>query len=185
MKKYIQKIAFAALATLMSMSVFAGSLVIESWRTDDKALWENVLIPAFNKTHPDITVSFKGTNSTDYDAAMTKGLGDGSAGDLITCRPFDTSLRLYEQDFLTQLDSLDGMLSFPDSAKVAWQTDSGEETYCLPMASVIHGFFYNKKIFSDLGLKVPETVNDFTAVLEAVKYAPNQCISLSNCVWFG
>jgi raffinose/stachyose/melibiose transport system substrate-binding protein len=37
------------------------------------------------------------------------------------------------------------------------------------MASVIHGFFYNKKIFSELGLTVPQTREAFFAVLDKVK----------------
>ena len=37
------------------------------------------------------------------------------------------------------------------------------------MASVIHGFFYNKKIFSELGLTVPQTREAFFAALDKVK----------------
>ena len=61
------------------------------------------------------------------------------------------------------------MKNFPASAKVAWQTDDGKSTYCMPMASVIHGFFYNKKIFADLGLKVPNTEAEFFAALDKIK----------------
>jgi raffinose/stachyose/melibiose transport system substrate-binding protein len=37
------------------------------------------------------------------------------------------------------------------------------------MASVIHGFFYNKDIFKKLNLEVPQTKAEFMQVLEAVK----------------
>ena len=37
------------------------------------------------------------------------------------------------------------------------------------MASVIHGFMYNKDAFSELGLEVPETTDEFYAVLDAIK----------------
>ena len=37
------------------------------------------------------------------------------------------------------------------------------------MASVIHGFFYNKKIFNELGLTVPQTREAFFAALDKVK----------------
>ena len=39
----------------------AGTLTIESWRVDDLPLWENVLIPAFEKKNPGITVKFTPT----------------------------------------------------------------------------------------------------------------------------
>lgn len=33
-----------------------ASLVIESWRNDDLKIWQDVIIPAFNKHYPDIEV---------------------------------------------------------------------------------------------------------------------------------
>ena len=39
----------------------AGSLKIESWRNDDADIWNNKIIPAFNKHYPDIKVEFSAT----------------------------------------------------------------------------------------------------------------------------
>lgn len=68
------------------------------------------------------------------------------------------------------------MDNFPASAKVAWQTDDGKDTFCMPIASVMHGFLYNKKIFRELKLQPPATEEEFFKVLETVKksgkYAP-------------
>ena len=36
-----------ALSLLLCGQLMASELVIESWRTDDKALWEQKIIPAF------------------------------------------------------------------------------------------------------------------------------------------
>lgn len=41
----------------------------------------------------------------------------------------------------------------------------------MPVASVIHGFLYNKKIFKKLNLQPPKTVDEFFALLEALKKA--------------
>ena len=73
----------------------AGSLKIESWRNDDADIWNSKIIPAFNKHYPDIKVEFSPSAPTDYDAALNARLDGGTAGDLITCRPFDRSLDLY------------------------------------------------------------------------------------------
>ena len=61
------------------------------------------------------------------------------------------------------------MASFSDVAKAAWSTDDGAHTFCVPMASVIHGFMYNKGIFKELGLEVPTTEAEFFAVLDKIK----------------
>ena len=37
------------------------TLTIESWRNDDLAIWQDVLIPAFNAEHPNIEVIFAPT----------------------------------------------------------------------------------------------------------------------------
>jgi len=161
---------FCTMAMAMAAgTVQAGSLSIESWRVDDLALWENVLIPAFEKKNPGITVKFTPTAPTEYDSSLTARLAGGTAGDLVACRPFDVSLSLYNKGHLEKLDGKAGMESFPASAKVAWQTDDGKDTFCMPIASVIHGFLYNQKIFKELNLQPPKTEAEFLKLLETVK----------------
>lgn len=162
-------IAGLGLATTLSLTAQAQTLTIESWRVDDKDLWEDILIPAFNAAHPDIEVRFNATAPTEYDSSINARLQAGTAGDLITCRPFDQSLSLYNQGYLEALNGLDALDSYQDFAKRAWSTDDGATTFCLPMASVIHGFFYNKAIFDELDLKVPETRDEFFAAIETIK----------------
>jgi raffinose/stachyose/melibiose transport system substrate-binding protein len=159
------------LAMLSATSARAGTLVIESWRVDDKTLWEKVLIPAFEKNHPGIEVKFAPTAPTEYDSSLAARLAGGTAGDLIACRPFDVSLSLFKKGHLEKLDGKAGMQNFPATATVAWQTDDGKDTFCMPVASVIHGFLYNKKIFKKLNLQPPKTVDEFFTLLEALKKA--------------
>ncbi|MBC7897577.1 MAG: extracellular solute-binding protein, partial [Cytophagaceae bacterium] len=54
-------------------------------------------------------------------------------------------------------------------ARSAWATDDGKVTYCVPMASVLHGFIYNKDYFGKNGLKEPATYEEFLALLDAIK----------------
>ena len=162
-------------AILLASSALAGAaqaetvLTIESWRNDDLALWQEKIIPAFEAQNPDIKIKFTPSAPAEYNAALNAKLDAGSAGDLITCRPFDTSLGLYEAGHLADLSDLSGMANFSDVAKSAWQTDDGSASFCVPMASVIHGFIYNKDAFEELGLSVPETEEEFFAVLEKIK----------------
>jgi raffinose/stachyose/melibiose transport system substrate-binding protein len=146
-----------------------ATLTIESWRNDDLAIWQEKLIPAFEAKNPGIKVVFAPSAPTEYNAALNAKLDAGSAGDLITCRPFDASLELYNKKHLADLTGLPGMENFSDVAKSAWTTDDGKATFCVPMASVIHGFIYNKDAFDQLGLSVPTTEEEFFAVLEKIK----------------
>lgn len=167
------KFMLAALAgtALVATSALAEdvTLTVESWRNDDLTLWQDKIIPAFEAAHPGIKINFTPSAPTEYNAVLNSKLDAGSAGDLITCRPFDASLALYEADHLAALDGMDAMDNFSDVAKSAWQTDDGSASFCVPMASVIHGFIYNKEAFEELGLEVPTTEEEFFAALEAIK----------------
>jgi len=164
------KIALAATSLAATMAVAqAGNLKIESWRNDDADIWNSKIIPAFNKAYPNIKVEFAPTAPKEYNAALNARLAGGTAGDLITCRPFDASLELFNKGNLAPLNDLKGMANFSDFAKSAWTTDDGKTTFCLPMASVIHGFMYNKDALKKVGASEPKTMEEFYALLEKLK----------------
>src|SRR5437879_9672324 len=152
------------------------SLTVESWRNDDLPVWQDTILPAFTKHYQNIKAVFGPTAPTEYNAALNAKLSGTAAGDLITCRPFDLSLGLFKQGFLAPLNDLPGMSNFGPVAKSAWITDDGKTVFCVPMASVIHGFIYNADIFKQLGLTPPKTEAEFFQVLDKIKqdgrYAP-------------
>ena len=145
------------------------TLTIESWRNDDLIIWQDKIIPAFEADNPGIKVKFTPSAPAEYNAALNSKLEAGSAGDLITCRPFDASLSIYEKGHLAPVQDLDGMKNFSAVAKSGWSTDDGKVTFCVPMASVIHGFIYNKDAFAEVGVSVPKTEAEFFAVLDKIK----------------
>ncbi len=156
-------------ATALAGTASAGKITIESWRNDDATIWKEKIIPAFQAKNPGITVEFNPTAPKEYNAALNARLEGGTAGDIITCRPFDASLELFNKGHLAGLNDLASMAGFSDVAKSAWTTDDGKTTFCVPMASVIHGFIYNKDIFAKLNLTEPKTEEEFLAALEAIK----------------
>ncbi|WP_229426591.1 ABC transporter substrate-binding protein [Microvirga alba] len=162
-------VSVAAAAMAFANVAGAQTLTIESWRNDDADVWNSQIIPAFNKKYPNIKVQFKADPPTEYNAALNARLTGGTAGDLITCRPFDASLDLFKKGQLLPVNDVQGIENFSDVAKSAWSTDDGKTTFCMPMASVIHGFIYNKPIFDELKLTPPKTVSEFHAVLDKIK----------------
>src|SRR5262249_39892899 len=147
----------------------AGSGKMESGRNDNAAIWNSKITPAFNKHYPDIKIEFAPSAPKEYNAALNARLDGGTAGDLITCRPFDASLALYQKHQLDAVTDLKGMDNFSDVAKSAWQTDDGKTTFCVPMASVVAGFIYNKEAFAKVGVSEPKTLDELHAVLEKLK----------------
>lgn len=147
----------------------AANLVIESWRKDDLPIWQDVIIPAFEQAVPGVKVTFDPSEPDQYGMLLNEKLANGVAGDLITCRPFDTSLDLFKRGYLADLSELPALDNYSDWAKMAWTTDDGTTPFCVPIASVLHGFIYNKAIFEDLGIQVPTTQDDFMSVLETIK----------------
>jgi raffinose/stachyose/melibiose transport system substrate-binding protein len=129
-------------------SAGAADLTIESWRTDDLAIWQDKIIPAFNAKYPDIKITFSPTKPDEYNGVLNTKLQGGTAGDLITCRPFDASLQLFKDGNLAAL----------------------KDVFCVPMASVIHGFIYNTDAFAKLSVTAaPTTVEEFHALLDKFK----------------
>ncbi len=170
-KKLLTAILLGSSVLCSAGAAFAedATLTIESWRNDDLAIWQDKLIPAFEAKNPGIKVVFSPSAPTEYNAALNAKLDAGSAGDIITCRPFDASLDLYTKGKLADLTGLPGMENFSDVAKSAWTTDDGKATFCVPMASVIHGFIYNKDAFDKLGITPPATEEEFFAALDKIK----------------
>ena len=166
-------LAWAWLAlTVMASAALAQDLVIESWRKDDQLLWDKVLIPAFQRQHPGIRLSFRAEEPLAYDARVESRLSTRRAGDLVFCRPFDGSVRMHAKGYLLPLKARE-LENFSPQARQAWTTDDGQTTYCLPVAFVMHGLFYNKKVFKDLGLTPPVTVDEFLRLLGTIGASGN------------
>jgi raffinose/stachyose/melibiose transport system substrate-binding protein len=181
MQKLMRLVVSAMMLTLFVFSVTAQDDVVEltmgSWRTEDIEQWD-LIISAFNEEFPNIQISFEPTLNTEYDSSLQASLDAGGGPDLITCRPFDISLALYEQGYLADVTGLvdaaqteDGEAAFGPVARSGWIADDGETVYCVPMASVLHGFFYNVDMFEANGWEVPETTDEFLELLAAIDEA--------------
>ena len=86
------------IGALLTTTLLAGTataqdvtLTIESWRNDDLTIWQQQIIPAFEAAHPGIKLNFTPSAPAEYNAVLNSKQLAGSAGDIITCRPFDAS----------------------------------------------------------------------------------------------
>ncbi len=144
------------------------TLTLASWRTEDIAVWEDTVLPAFEAKHPDIKVEFAPINTNEYNAAIQSQIEGGTGPDLITCRPFDVNREWISRGYFDVLTGLEGLNNFDATSQAAW-TGADDATYCLPVAAVLAGFYYNVDIFDELGLEIPTTADEFIAVLQAIQ----------------
>ena len=166
-----------AVATLVSGSAMAEQVTLKlgSWRTEDLAVWQDKILPVFEAKNPDIKVEFAPINTNEYNAAIQSQMEGGAGPDLITCRPFDVNREWIKRGYYAPLTDLDGMKNFDETSRAAWTDDKGT-SFCMPVAAVLAGFFYNIDIFKELGIEPPKTRAEFIAVLQKIKdsgkYAP-------------
>lgn len=144
-------------------------LKLETWRADDEARWVNQIIPAFNRTHPTTKLFTLPSQAIEYDANLLDKLAKNTAGDLITCRPFDQSLNLYDKGHLKDITAMPELRRFRSHSKIAWTTYYADRVFCMPVAAVMTGFFYNTQIFKELNLRPPQTEEELFAALQTIK----------------
>jgi raffinose/stachyose/melibiose transport system substrate-binding protein len=160
----------ASLLGVMASAAVAApvTLTLGSWRTEDLAVWQDKVLPAFEAAHPDIHVEFAPINTNEYNAAIQSQIEGGAGPDLITCRPFDVNAAWIGRGYFSKLDTVAGIENFDATSRAAWTGPDGA-TYCMPVAAVLAGFYYNIDIFKELGLTVPTTSAEFISVLQKIK----------------
>lgn len=144
------------------------TLTFENYRPEDAAYWNSEIIPRFEQQHPGIKIEFTPTKATEYDAALKTRFEGGTARDLISCRNGAVNRDNIAAGYMEPLKGLEGLSNFSEQSLSYWASDDGEP-YCVPVASVMAAFFYNKEIFDELGLTVPTTQAEFMDVVKAIK----------------
>lgn len=142
-------------------------LVMYSWRPEDKEGYAK-FIAEFEKDNPDIKIEFKPFKATEYNTILANSLQSGTGVDILQLRPYDGARALADANYLTPLDKVKGIENFQDSYLNAAK-GSDQKVYGIPLMLNNAVIFYNKKLFDDNGLQVPETWEDFVKTSEALK----------------
>ena len=154
----------------------ADELTLETWRIEDVWMWEHHLLPSFYQTPKSKPIELSPSLPMDYDKQLQEGFEKGTAGDMVACRPFDRSFELFEKGYLQDITHMPELRLFRNHGKFAWTSYYGERVFCMPVASVMTGFFYNTEIFKELKLEPPKTEEALFKLLETVqksgKYLP-------------
>lgn len=142
-----------------------------SWRTEDVDVY-NALIKMFEKKNPDIHIRFTAFKQTEYNTILSSAIKGGTAPDIIHLRAYGGLEQYAAPGYLVPLDDkVPALANFSDVAISGVRSKKDGKLYGVPFAMQTLVIYYNKRIYKKLGLKEPETWDEFLANLAAVKKA--------------
>ena len=100
MKKLL--VLVLALMLICSAAFAEVNLTVTSWRTDDKALWDEINAK-FHEENPDITVEFLPVTATEYDGVLQTKLASENAEDIMFLRAFGSGRQIYDAGYVLPL----------------------------------------------------------------------------------
>jgi raffinose/stachyose/melibiose transport system substrate-binding protein len=126
----------------------------------------NNLLAEYNKINPNVEIQFRPTNNTDYNATLRLQFEGGTGPDLMYARSYATGQELFSSGYFGDCTDIPGVKqNFTATNAAPWQMPNGKY-FAVPFAAVSHAVYYNKTIFQNEGLSVPQTWEDFLALCE-------------------
>lgn len=169
MRKTVSFIAVSLLVLLLSMGALANQITLEVWQIADmpESVYED-----FERANPDIKLQVERMALNDARTVVPVALAGGTGPDVFSYTPgpgFGGALA--RAGLLLPLDEFFTSFGWEDRF-FEWTYE--RETYDGVRYGIgdepeILGVFYNKAIFRQLGLEVPETFDEFVAAAEALK----------------
>jgi len=161
------------LVILAVSSVFAQKTTINfwTWRPEDVETYDK-LIAVFEKANPDIKIVQTAHKSTDYNTILSAALSGGSGPDVFQSRAYGGLETFAQSGFLEPLEKWVPELKDFNKTPLKGATSIKDgKIYGVPFASQTLFVFYNKAIYKQLGLTVPDTWDQFIGNLQAMKKA--------------
>ncbi|MBE3598437.1 MAG: extracellular solute-binding protein [Limnochordaceae bacterium] len=162
----------AAVAAALVLALFAGTalaasevtLKFWSWRTEDVQQYAK-FIEAFRAKHPDIDVQFIPYKNTEYNTILATALQGGAGPDVAHLRAYGGLEPLANAGYLVPLDGkVEGLKRFPSDLLAGARNRRDGHVYGVPFAVQTVQILYNKRIFRELGLREPQTWDEFLAL---------------------
>lgn len=148
----------------VKLTLMAGS-------TQDTVNTANALIEGFKKIKPNITIELETSpGGTEGDNLIKTRLATGDMADVFLYNSGSLMKALDPEKNMVDLTNESFMASVVDSYKPTVSVN--DKVYGVPAGSTVAGgWFYNKKIYADLGLNVPKTWAELMANNEKIKAA--------------
>lgn len=151
---------------------------------DQKAVFLNAFFPAYSKKHPNIKVSYTGTNWNTIQQTVLLGMENGHAPDVFQLPPSVTGPQAVQNNWVGPYDDIipnwtSVKKKFPAGAFANGITDFGGKTYGMPITSntrIGDLMLYDKDYMKAAGYdpsKNPLTWDEFRSALKKITQAGN------------
>jgi len=167
------------IALLMTFPVAAQKteLTFWTWRPEDTEKYEK-LLASFEKQNPGITVKISAFKNTEYNTILSAALSGGSGPDVFQSRAYGGLETFAQSGYMESLESwVPELKNFNKETLRGSRSIKDGKIYGVPFATQTLFVFYNKKIYQELNLKVPETWDEFLANCAAAKKVGYQGIA--------
>jgi raffinose/stachyose/melibiose transport system substrate-binding protein len=170
MLKSVTKAALLLASAAVAAPVAAQDLTFWSWRQEDRAVYEDI-IATFQAANPGITVKFEAFEAASYATVLSTALAGETGPDLMMVRAYGAFEAVAGANYLMPLTTEDvpGLADLPAAALTAQTLRADGQVYGVPFASQTMLVIYNKGIYDELGLSVPQTWDELLANAEAIK----------------
>jgi raffinose/stachyose/melibiose transport system substrate-binding protein len=158
--------------------------------TDHDIATVNLLIGAFTKENPHITIKTNFVSWDDFTNSMPAALSAGNPPDLAFGDPTAPNTPNYvKAGQLVDLTELAVERGWEDRLSPGvmnfYSPLYGERTYAIPLFLAVRGFFYNKTIMREIGGEVPQTVDELEALFDKAKAAGYTPVLMGNADKYG
>lgn len=158
-------VAIVAFTSCGTASKDAVELELYYYKQENQDGLKN-LLAAFEKDNPGITVKTL-IIPNDADAAMSTRAAQGQLPDIMQMQSYARVQEYAEKGYLVDLTDTDVMSKVLDSAKPAVSYNGKQ--YALPMDFAGIGVIYNKDLFAEYGIEIPQTWDDLEVVCEKLQ----------------
>ena len=170
LKRFALVFLCSALAAA-GLSAQKTSLSYWTWRPEDVDKYDQ-LLKVFEAQNPAIDVVQTAQKNTEYNTILAAALSGGAGPDVFQSRAYGGLETFAQSGYMEPLSSwVPELASFPKAAIRGATSIKDGKVYGVPFASQTLFVYYNKKMYADLGLKVPDTWEQFLSNLAAMKKA--------------
>jgi len=147
------------------------TLTYWTWRPEDVDKYDQ-LLKVFEAQNPGIDVVQTAQKNTEYNTILAAALSGGAGPDVFQSRAYGGLETFAQSGYMEPLSSwVPELASFSRAAIRGATSIKDGKVYGVPFASQTLFVYYNGKIYADLGLKVPDTWDQFLSNLAAMKKA--------------